>query len=228
MTSTQANLLPTAQEVAPPEQAATHVAPSHPFPFVHVNAGPQPPHASGLVDSFRHCPLQSVSPGRHAQAPFRQYWEAPHWVPQAPQCCGSFFRSRHVPLQVVRPGSQAQAPVAHVSNVGLQVAPQAPQFLGSVTRFAQMPPGQVVVPGPAQAHAPEMQVPAAPQLIPHPPQLRGSLARFAHPFVHATSLAGQEHCPETHEAPGTHALPQRPQFCGSLARFAQLPPAHFT
>lgn len=92
-------------------------------------------------------------------------------------------------MQVLDPGQQVPPhsgrPPAHVHCPPSQtwsmrhVAPQAPQWAGSLSRSAHTPSPQVVVPA-AQPQTPPWHSPLA-QTLPHRPQLFGSAARSVQP-----------------------------------------------
>jgi hypothetical protein len=92
-------------------------------------------------------------------------------VVQAPQCAGSLVRSTHTPEQLVWPAGHAQTPALHTMPP-LQTMPQPPQLFGSVVSLTHAPPQLVKLEGqPADEHAPAVQLPVGPQLLPHAPQL---------------------------------------------------------
>ena len=59
---------------------------------------------------------------------------------------------------------------------------------------------------------------------PHEPQLRGSVATFAHDPGHDTVFAGHWQIPLPHAMPLAQSNPHAPQLAVSLARFTHAPP----
>jgi len=107
------------------------------------------PHEPQLARSdckLTHCPLHSVWPIGHPQAPFVHCCPPVHAVAQEPQCIESVCRLTHALLQFVSIGPKS---VAHVSTqvpfkqLGVaagQTVPQLPQFVGSVFVFTHALP----------------------------------------------------------------------------------------
>jgi hypothetical protein len=75
-----------------------------------------------------------------------------------------------------------------------------------------MPAAHVVL------HTPAEQTCMFPQVIPQPPQFRGSLSVFAHEFPQRVPL-GQAHCPVVQTRPVAQRTPQAPQLALLLVRF---------
>ncbi len=90
-----------------------------------------------------------------------------------------------------------------------------------------VPVGQQVLPvGHAQLQAPAEHTRPAGQVVPHAPQLRGSMRRSTQVPPQRDCPVGQiaRQVPAVHDCPVGHALPQRPQLRGSLRVSVQLAP----
>jgi hypothetical protein len=106
---------------------------------------------SGVMQTFGGSPLQWAKPFAHTrlQTPITQVCWPAQGFPQAPQFIGSFWRFASQPsvgslLQSVQPLSHT--PTVHIPLVQaavacgtVQMAPQAPQFAGSIAVFASHP-----------------------------------------------------------------------------------------
>ena len=100
--------------------------------------------------------------------------------------------------KVVAPGHVlVQAPPLQAWPTG-HVAPQAPQFVGSVSVETQTPPQST--PPAEHAHLPAVQVVPPAQTTPHPPQFRSSLFVLMQAPPHAVSPARhiERHFPSEH------------------------------
>jgi hypothetical protein len=164
-----------AQSVSPVGQAGWHV------PALQTSMGPHPtPQTPQLLGSpwmLTHLLPQSVHPraALHWQVPMKQLLPTPpQALPHAPQLFTSNWRKLHAPLQSVAPNWQL---VWHVPKLHTWLAahtlPQLPQLLGSSCRRTQVPL-QLVLPI-LHWQVPLTQLPCAPQLSPHVPQLLVSL-----------------------------------------------------
>lgn len=73
-------------------------------------------------------------------------------------------------------------------------------------------------------HWPLTQAVLPRQLWPHAPQLRGSVATFAHAPGHEMVVGGHWHTPLPHAMPAGQSNPHEPQFAMSVARVTHAPP----
>jgi len=99
--------------------------------------------------------------------------------------CGSLVVSTQLPPQSVRPDAQVNAPHVPLEHVGTtpgQVVPQAPQWLGSVARLAQLPL-QLVNGGwhAAAVQAPALHTCPAAHFTLHAPHVAGLVRSASHP-----------------------------------------------
>ena len=87
-------------------------------------------------------PLQLANPARHDANPLLHFWFGPTGLPQLPQCCGSVLVSTHdAPQSVsVAPQLATHAVPSHTGVGAEHVAPQVPQFDGSVIELSQPGP----------------------------------------------------------------------------------------
>jgi hypothetical protein len=215
-------------ETAQLDPAQCHVA----LPPWHAIA--QPPQFLMSTVSSTQRPLHRLGGFWHTQTPPTQL--APVWqvLPQAPQLAGSLVSSTHVLLQSL-------SGVAHVHTPAAQCVPaghlllHAPQLTESTLRSAQAPlpatrgstPQMAstsvgLVAGGLQVHAPLTQSAPGGHLVPHAPQLFGSLALLTHVIVivaptgHIDVAPVHMHTPLGWQPiPAAHILPQLPQFVGS-------------
>jgi hypothetical protein len=114
----------------------------------------------------------------------------------------------------------------------VQALPQAPQLLGSSTRFVQnvgLTTGHAVWPVlQACLQEPRKQAWPAAQAPPHPPQLSGSVWKLVQVVMvpdvgqrFGASLAVQAQALELHVAPAAQTVPHAPQLLASSVRLAQ-------
>lgn len=182
------------QQRVPWQQAGgdPQTAPAQQTPWVHEvpapQGWPQVPQLEGSVAVFTHAFEQLVRPaGQHL--PREQVWLPLQVVPQLPQFRPSVRRSTQRGLalaQKVAP-MQAHAPALHVPRP--HCTPQAPQFVGLVERFTQVP-AQFTVP--AGQHFPLLHVEPPAQTTPHAPQFDGSSSTFTQAPPQLTSPASQQ------------------------------------
>ncbi len=104
-----------------------------------------------------------------------------------------------------------------------QTVPHAPQLRLLLRRSTQLLPQRVWPPAVLQpaTHEPAEQDSPGPQLLPHPPQLRGSICVFEHVVPQSESLPEHEHWLPMQLAPAGHGWLQAPQLLGSLVRSMQ-------
>ena len=113
----------------------------------------------------------------------------------------------------------------------LQALPQAPQFLLSVCRLAQVPLQSVSPLWQERAHVPAAQTWPALQALPQAPQFLPSVCRLAQKAApaswpsHRAWPVGQEsrHLPLEQTCPALQALSQAPQFLESWSRATHRP-----
>ena len=111
--------------------------------------------------------------------PFVHVWPAPQRTLQPPQFAGSLEVVTQRPLQNVEPAGHAQVPLVHDVPMG-QMKPHTPQFALSVLVLLQVPLQLICPTGQTLVHMRfEHDAPGA-QVMPQPPQLRGSLSKFTH------------------------------------------------
>jgi hypothetical protein len=204
------------QATLPVGQApAVQTPPAHREPD--AQAFPHVPQFAPSVAVSTQAPVQFVSPGRQAQAPEIHALVAPQTFPHVLQSTGLDWKLG----QTLPHAVPAQVHTPLVQRPPLQVAPHAPQLLGSVEGSTQVPE-QLMWPA-VQVQVPVRQVALAPQAFPHPPQLPESLLRLAQTDPHWVVPTGQAHTPETHEAPEGQAVPQLPQWLALVAKSTQAP-----
>jgi len=121
-------------------------------------------------------------------------------APHAPQCLTSLVTSTHEVSQRVSPGRQAHVPSPQNSATP-QLAPQAPQLVGLVSRLTQALPQ---VSAPVQSQAPWEQVEPVPHAVLQLPQNLGSLSVSTQLPLHTVLPAGQAHAPDWQLSPGAH------------------------
>jgi len=221
----------------PLQPPAVHAPARQTSPFAHFVL--QPPQFKRSTVTSTHTLLQESSPAGHPHLP--EMHCAPFWqtLPHAPQFWLSLFSSTHELLQSVRPVTAVLHPAAHLpmaqtAIVLTQFVPQAPQFFGFSERLTQTPLHSVVPA--AQPHAPWRQSFVAAHVVPHAPQLLGSLCLSTHDLPHVESALPAS--PTGHastQRPRLHTgvvplqmVPHAPQLLGSDRRFAHAPLAHFT
>ena len=73
-------------------------------------------------------------------------------------------------------------------------------------------------------HAPLTQSLPAPQSVPQPPQLRGSVMSATQRAPHEASPVGHTHAPAVQLAPVGHCVKHEPHAKGSVARLTHEPP----
>ncbi len=105
--------------------------------------------------------------------------------PQSPQFLAFVAVSTQLAPHLSKPLAQlkSQVDAAHVALpcVGLgHAVSHAPQWLGDVAMSKQEPPQLLSAPSQAALHVPFEHTSPAPQVLPQPPQLAGSLAVSAH------------------------------------------------
>jgi hypothetical protein len=133
-----------------------------------------------------------------------------------------------MPVHAVSPAGHAHTPFSHAPP-NAHAVPHAPQFALLVCRSTHIMP---IIPNPPPGHdfwpagQPAWQVPFtqmlfAPQWMPQPPQLRGSLLVSVHWPMQGVSPPPHTHAPVTHDAPVPQIVPQVPQSKGSLVRSTQ-------
>jgi hypothetical protein len=106
---------------------------------------------------------------------------------------GSLAVLTHVPPQKLCPAPQAQLPPLQLWPP-LQTRPQLPQLLLSFSKLTHAPPQAVSGFGHSSTQLPWWHWRLAPQALPQPPQLFGSLLTSTHPPLHGVGRsAGQPH-----------------------------------
>src|SRR5262245_23060780 len=110
-----------------------------------------------------HAPPQNSVFSGHRHALFMQTWPPPHAGVQTAE------GATHLPCEQ--------------RSVAAHATPQAPQFAESFSVSTQPLAHELSVLG--HTHWPVTQLPV-PQLLPHTPQLRGSVCGFEQPLVHCT------------------------------------------
>jgi hypothetical protein len=119
---------------------------------------------------------------------------------------------------------QAALPLAGVGQTTLQ----SPQFLGSALTSTHEPPQFFALPGQLAMQWPPEQTSVLPQVVPHAPQLLGSLSVLtqAPPHLAKPGMQVLSHAPSRQMgmpfAGASHTLPHAPQFCGSVMVSMQL------
>ncbi len=173
------------------------------------------PQLVGSLGSCTHVLLQSVLPVGQRHWPLKHCPPGPQEFPQVPQLRGSAWRKVQVPLHVVCPAKHIAWQLNPVHTwPAWHTVPQLPQLAGSVRATQRLL--QRMKPF-GHWHCELTQVPG-PQLLPHAPQLPGSLTVLVHRPLQLTKPAGQPswHTPLTHDRPVPQATPQAPQLRGSL------------
>jgi hypothetical protein len=122
------------------EQLEAHVPPLQTVPL--TQAVPHLPQLAWSDCRSTHCPLQSVEPMPQVcvHDPLMQACPTGHAFPHLPQLFESVWRFWQPVVQSdspASPQSSAQAPLTHASPV--QVAPQAPQLVGSLDKLTHLP-----------------------------------------------------------------------------------------
>ena len=139
---------------------ATAAPPHEHSPATHVCANaqvvPQPPQLVSCVSSSMHAPPQQSEPSSHARPSLPGKPHSVHW-----------------PLRHVRSGDGQSAAVVHPQPPARQPSDGAHGVHSSV------PAGHAIFSAP-QAHLPSEHVSPAAQVVPHPPQLSGSLSLSMH------------------------------------------------
>jgi hypothetical protein len=129
--------------------------------------------------------------------------------------------TQEVPHLVV-PGRHSHLPAMQAS-VEPQVTPQSPQLLKSFWMSRQVP-AQTFEPVVGQVQVPPTHAAvAAGQVLPHVPQLRGSLVVSVQAPPHIVPVA-QVHTPETHAWRLLQVRAHDPHAAGSALRSRQVPP----
>jgi hypothetical protein len=178
-----------------------------------VQTSPQPPQLLGSFVSLTQAPPQRESPAAQVdrQKPTEQAAPAAHARPQAPQLFGSDARSTQAtPQRKGRaPAVQTHVPIEHWDPLAVQLVLQLPQKVLLLWRSKQ-PPLQSVRPGaqPVSTHMPSEQTPA-PQLMPQPPQLVGSLSGLTHTPSQSIPIhpTGESSCVVSAESPASSEVP---------------------
>jgi hypothetical protein len=132
----------------------------------------------GEVGHIAHVPPQNSVPGPHAwQVPPEQMSLVGHTMPHAPQLFGS------VPITFVQTPLQFMVPEGHeATHVLFMPHDRTAPLGGEVGHVAHVPP-QNSVPGPQAWQVPPEHTSLAGHVLPHAPQLFGSLEKFTHVLV---------------------------------------------
>lgn len=118
-----------------------------------------------------------------------------------------------------------QLPATHSSSTA-QRLPQPPQFRGSVRSSTQRLPHVRVPAGQVATQAPRAHrgVPP-PHVVPHAPQLAGSLRVFTQPAPQSVRPGRHSHTPPAQASSSAQVVPQSPQRVGSFAKSKHSAPA---
>jgi hypothetical protein len=152
--------------------------------------------------------------------------------PQEPQLLESVCVSVHEPLHIVSPVEQVQFPALQVPPAPHELS-HLPQFLLSVCTSTQELPLQAVSGGPESVVQSAWHLPFAQKglpfitehVMPHPPQLFGSLWIAVHaPPLHSASPGAQAHWLIWQVFDWLQCVPQPPQFKLSFCSSTQLIP----
>jgi hypothetical protein len=196
---------------------------------------PQAPQLASSALRFTHAPPQSVAPAVQVilQLPMLQTAVAVPPSPtmarqllvQEPQWSRSVLKSTQTPEQLLVPPGQPQAPFEQTWPAG-QIFPQVPQLLGSLAVETQAPPHEVWPEAQVLLHRPPVQTDPSAHEMPHRPQCRGSLVRFAHwgGEPHETLPTGQPQVLLAQTMPPVQRMPQPPQLFESEVRSTQALP----
>jgi hypothetical protein len=123
-------------------------------------------------------------------SPVWQGSPTPHFVPHAPQLLTSVFVSTHFPPQLIKVPTQAHLPPKQARPLAVsQVMPQAPQFALSECGSTHAPLHVCFGGQQPETHLAASQnvqgSGSTPHVLPHAPQLFGSVARLTHFVLHA-------------------------------------------
>jgi hypothetical protein len=171
---------------------------------------PQAPQFAESVCRLAHVceldPPQSVSGEVQPHCPPLHCVVPEHVRPQPPQLELSVLIDTHAPLHAMSSGPHIEThlPLEH-RNPWSHAWPHDPQFAGSASRFAHVPPQFVEPVG--HAHLPFVHVADMTQATPQPPQLLVSVFVSTQAPAQNVSVAGVQaswHTPEMHEAPAGH------------------------
>jgi hypothetical protein len=150
--------------------------------------------------------------------PLLQVWPTPQRMLQPPQFAGSLAVLTQRPLQNDEPAGHAQVPLVHAVPMG-QMKPHTPQFALSLLVLVQVPLQVTWPTGHTLVHMRLTHEAPGAQVMPQPPQLRGSFSKFTHePSGHWLSGIGQMvvQLRLAQTWLGAHSRPQAPQLVGSL------------
>jgi hypothetical protein len=172
-------------------------------------ARPQAPQLFGSLETSAQLPfVQRTVPAPQVHMPIAHIPPGPQETMHEPQCAGSVASEAHALPQATCPVGHTHTPEMQGAAVG-QARPHIPQFAVLVCRSTQLPPHTVFGAMQPPLQTPDVQLcPGAHERL-HPPQLAGSLARFAHAAPQSTVSAGQ--APSVGAIwPSISELPSRP------------------